>query len=95
LLFAKQRFREIAQLYSNGGVGEHTDDQTILRIAESLDKLGEIHKSIQLLEGAVPSRQSGALYLSLANYYQRVGDAQKAADTERKGKTIAALPPKS
>ena len=95
LLFAKQRFREIAQLYGNGGVGEHTDDQTILRIAESLDKLGEIHKSIQLLEGAVPSRQSGALYLSLANYYQRVGDAQKAAATERKGKTIAALPPKS
>jgi len=95
LLFAKQQFQQIAVLYGNAGVTEHTDEQTILRIAESFHKLGQVGKSIQLLEGIVPGRQSGPLYLTLSSYYQQVGETQKAADTERKGKMIASLPPKS
>ena len=95
LLFAKQQFQQIAVLYGNAGVTEHTDEQTILRIAESFHKLGQVGKSIQLLEGIVPGRQSGLLYLTLSSYYQQVGETQKAADTERKGKMIASLPPKS
>lgn len=95
LLFAKQQFKQIALLYGAAGITEQTDEQTVLRIAESFDNLGQVSKSIQVLEGAVPARQSGALYLSLASYYQRVGETQKAADTERKAKTLAALSPKS
>jgi len=31
---------------------------------------------------------SGPLYLALSSYYQRLGDAQKAGELERKGKSL-------
>ncbi len=95
LLFSRQAFAEIADLYSSGGISGGTDDGTILQMAESLDKVGQMNKSIQLLESAVPLKQSSALYLTLAGYYQKIGKSDKAAEMEQKGKTIAANAPKS
>lgn len=94
-LYAGQAFDQIVRLYRDGAVTPNTDEQTILRMAESLDKLGQVDKSIQLLEAALPSRQSSTLYLALANYYQQVGNAQKASEMERRGRTLAAPAPQS
>jgi GWxTD domain-containing protein len=92
ILYSRQAFAEVADFYSRGGVTAQTDEQTILEMAESLNRLGQVMKSIQLLESALPLRQSSALYLSLARYYQVAGNAQKASEMEQKAKTIAAQP---
>ena len=95
LLFARQDFAQIAKLYGAGGITPRTDEQTILRKAESLDKLGQVNKSIQLLESALPLKESSALYLTLASYYQKAGNPQKASEMERKGKAVAGSAPPS
>ncbi|HLB89978.1 MAG TPA: GWxTD domain-containing protein, partial [Terriglobales bacterium] len=51
--FARQNFRDVAELYSRGGITGHTPEQTILRMAESLDKIGETKRASALLETAV------------------------------------------
>ncbi len=89
LYFARKSYAEIAALYSHGGITEKTDPQTILQIAQSLDQLGNTKKAIETLESAIQLRQeSGPIYLTLASYYQRMGDQQKASDMERKGKSL-------
>ncbi|HET7205667.1 MAG TPA: GWxTD domain-containing protein [Terriglobales bacterium] len=95
LLYSRQSYAEIADLYSKGGITAQTDEQTIQQMAESLEKLGQLNRSIQLLESAVPLKKSSALYLSLASYYQRAGNSEKAAEMEQKSKIAAAGSPKS
>ena len=81
----------MAAVYSRSPITVKTEDQTILRIAESFDKLGEPAKSVQLLESAVSMKpQSGTLYLSLAGFYQRMGNTQKATEMEQKGRSLVA-----
>jgi len=92
LLYSRQAFSEVAELYARGGVTEQTDEQAILDMAESFNRLGQTAKSIQLLESALPLRPSSALYLGLARYYQKSGQAQKAADMEQKAKALAPEP---
>ncbi len=89
LYFAGKSYAEIAALYAHGGITEKTDPQTILQIAESLNQLGNTKKAIETLESAIQLRHdSGPIYLTLASYYQRMGDQQKASDMERKGKSL-------
>jgi len=83
----------VVDLYRQGGITEQTNDQTILEIAESLNHLGQVAKSIQVLESAVPNHQNSTLYMTLARYYQASGDTQKASQMEEKAKTIAAARP--
>jgi len=91
--FAKQDFKQIAAVYSKSAITAKTGEQTILHIAESFDKLGQTNKSVEILEAAVTLKpQSGPLYLSLANYYQRLGNAQKAAEMEHKGRSLVHTP---
>ncbi len=91
LYFARQDFARIADLYARGGITAQTKEQTILRMAESLDKMGNTRKAIELLESALHVQSaSGPLYLALAGYYQRLGDLQKAGELERKGKALMA-----
>ena len=57
----------------------------------SLDKTGHTSQAIELLESALRVKTpTGPLYLTLASYYQRLGNLQKAADLERKGKSLMA-----
>lgn len=93
LLYSGQAFGKVVELYQQGGVTAQTDEQTILEMAESLNRLGQVGKSIQLLESALPGRQSSALYLGLSRYYQASGNTQKAAQMEEKAKAIAATQP--
>lgn len=92
LLYAKQDFAEVADLYSHGGVTENTDEKVILDIAESFNHLGQLNNSIKVLESALPLRHSSALYLSLARYYQQSGETQKAAEMEQKAKAVSPEP---
>lgn len=93
ILYSRQAFDRVAELYKQGGITPQTSEQAILDIAESLNRLGQSSKSIQVLESALPTRQSSALYMGLARYYQAAGDAQKAAQMEQKAKTLAAAQP--
>ncbi len=87
--FSKQEFKQVAAIYTRSPITAKTDERTILRIAESFDKLGETAKSVEILESAVSMKpQSGPLYLSLASYYQRMGNSQKATEMEQKGRTL-------
>ncbi len=87
--FGKQAFKEISDLYARGGVSKTTDEQTVLKVAESMDKIGLTQRAIDLLENAVlQGRTSGPIYLSLSSYYQKVGNQQKAAEAEKKGKSL-------
>jgi GWxTD domain-containing protein len=92
VLYSRQAFAEIADLYVRGGVTAETDEQTILDMAESLNRLGQMAKSIQLLERALPLHPSSVLYLGLARYYQISGDSRKASAMQEKAKAIAAQP---
>jgi GWxTD domain-containing protein len=88
-LFNKQDFQRIATIYTRSGITPKSDEQTILHMAESFDKLNQTPKAVEILESAVSMKpQSGVLYLSLANYYQRLGNAQKASEMERKGRSL-------
>ena len=87
--FSKQEFKQVAAMYTRSPITAKTNENTILRIAESFDKLGEPAKSVEVLESAVNLKpQSGPLYLSLATYYQRLGNAHKATEMEQKGRSL-------
>jgi len=89
VLFARQAYSEIAKMYAGGAMTDATDELTVLRMAEAMDKMGSTNKAIELLESALQTRKSsGSLYLTLASYYQRVGDVQKASDLQKKGKSL-------
>jgi len=95
LLYSQKAFDKIAALYATSGITKETDELTILQMAESLEHIGQVSKSIQLLESAVALRQSGPLYLALGRYYQTVGNVQKASEMEQKGKAMARPAPQS
>ena len=89
LYFARQAFAEVADLSARSGITSQTSEQTILRMAEGLDKVGSTQKAIDLLESALTLKNpSGPLYLALASFYRRMGNVQKATDLERKGKSL-------
>jgi GWxTD domain-containing protein len=95
LYFGQQTYPRIAELYSSGFAAA-TDEATILRVAESVDKLGDIKKALALLEsGATLKPSSGPLQLALAGYYRKTGDIQKADAAEQKGKQFLAAHPES
>jgi GWxTD domain-containing protein len=87
--YAQKDYAAVVSLFKDAGITDETDSETIIRIADSLQKTGEIKKSISLLEGALQSRpEDGPLYLALGDYYGQVGDAEKAAKLTRKGMSI-------
>lgn len=89
LYFAREDYADVAALYSNGITGR-TQEQTLLRVAASLDKLGQTRSAAQLLESALQLQSAtGPVLLSLASYYRRLGEDQKAAEFARKGESLA------
>jgi len=96
LYFGRQEYAKIAALYADNGITPTTDEQTILRVAESFEKSGDVNKAVTVMEaGTKLNPSSGALLLSLAEYYRKAGDEQKAAAAEQKGKQFMAAHPES
>ncbi len=87
--YSKKDYAAVVSLYSDAGITEHTDSETLLRIATSLDKNGKTEQAISVLEKAVASHpEQGPLYLALAQYYSEIGSTQKAAELTQKAKSL-------
>ncbi|HEY6937968.1 MAG TPA: GWxTD domain-containing protein [Terriglobales bacterium] len=89
--FARQAFSDITEVASRHTLvgSTDTDEVTVLRVAESLEKTGKLQKAVQLLESAVKTKDaSGALFLALAGCYERMGEHEKAAQAESRGKSL-------
>lgn len=89
LYFQKQQYAEVAALFNRAPVTKETDEEAILRGAESMAKTGSIPRAISFLESALTLRNnSGPLYLALAGYYRGEGNTQKADQLESKGREL-------
>jgi hypothetical protein len=86
LYFANQAYADVAALFSRTPVTPETDEEAILRGAESMAKTGDVPRAISFLESALTQRSnSGPLYLALANFYRGEGKTEKASELESKG----------
>ena len=86
--FSRKDYAAVVSLFSDAGVTERTDSETLLRIATSFEKQGNTQQAISVLEAALQSRpEEGPLYLALAQYYGAVGNPEKAAELTMKGKS--------
>ncbi len=89
LYFAKPDYAAVAALFSRSPVTKETDEEAILRAAESMAKTGDVPRAISFLESALTvGNTSGPLYLALANFYRDEGNIQKANQLESKGKAL-------
>lgn len=89
-LFARQAFSNVTDISSRHTfVGStDTDEVTVCEWRKAWRK-PEVQRAVQLLESAVKTRDaSGALYLALAGYYERLGEHEKAAQAEHRGKSL-------
>ncbi len=87
--YSKQAYTAVVALYNDAGVTESTDSQTIVRVANSLQRTGEGQKAISLLQSALDTRaQDGSLYLGLSDVYKQQGNASKAAELEKQGQSF-------
>jgi GWxTD domain-containing protein len=94
--FSRKDYAAVVTLFSDAGVTEKTDSETLLRIATSFQKQGNTLQAISVIEAALQSRpEEGPLYLALAQYYGTLGNSQKAAELTTKGKSyLSPVPPK-
>ena len=87
--FQKQAYGEVAALYPQLRITSETAPSTVLQVAESLDKGGDVKKATALLEDYLRLMGPDKLvYLRLASYYQQVGNQAKAAEFQRKGGSL-------
>ena len=92
--FSRKDYAAVVSLFSDAGVTEKTDSETLLRIATSFQKQGQTQQAISVLETALQSRpEEGPLYLALAQYYGALGNPQKAAELTRRGKSYLSAEP--
>jgi tetratricopeptide repeat protein len=94
--FSRKDYAAVVSLFSDAGVTEKTDSETLLRIATSFEKQGNTPQAISVLEAALQSRpEEGPLYLALAQYYGALGNSQKAAELTIRGRSyLSSDPPK-
>lgn len=94
--YQQKDYAAILSLYKDAGITNETDAQTILRIAESFEKSGDTRGAISLLESVLTHQpENGPLYLKLGDYYQQIGNPQKAAELTAKGKSYLGRPSSS
>ena len=87
--FLRKAYPEVAKYASSVSVTDRTEERTILRLAQSLDKTGNTRDAISMLEGSLKTRKpSGPIYLTLAEYYGRQGLSGKASEYERRGREL-------
>jgi GWxTD domain-containing protein len=96
VFYGRKEFSEVAGLSTGVVFTGETTEETFLRMAEGLDKSSATPKAVDLLESALKVHpSSGPICLALASYYQRLGESGKAADFERRGKSLLASRPSS
>lgn len=88
--FELRDFPQVASLAREVPITSETQDETILRLADGLDRTGSTKDAIALLQSAIKLRApTGPVYLTLASYYRRVGDMRAGEDFEKKGQALA------
>jgi tetratricopeptide (TPR) repeat protein len=96
LYFDQKNYSKAVDLYATGGLRESTDEQTILRLAESFLRLGEQAKAVAVMEsGTTLNPNSAPLQLGLADFYRKTGNLQKAEAAEKRGKQLMSTSPSS
>jgi GWxTD domain-containing protein len=97
LEFGRGGFPALAKLAREVPLTGDTSDETILRLAEALEKTGGAQDAINLLQTAIKLKSAnGPIYLTLAGYYRQIGDTKKGDDFEKKGREIVkSTPPPS
>jgi GWxTD domain-containing protein len=96
LYFDQQNYSKVIELYARNALSESTDEQTIVRIAESFEKSGDLRKAVSVMEsGTHLNPGSGSMLLALAEYYRKAGESQKAAAAEQKGRQLMSNHPDS
>jgi len=83
--FAKNDLAAVTALYSDVGVTDKTDSQTILHIATSLQRAGDLPKAVSLLENALETRPDDLpLEAALADLYKLQGNLLRAEELDRR-----------
>jgi len=86
--FGKRDYRQSVPICRRR-LTEHTDSQTIIRIASSLERAGESGKRFRSLEKALENRiEDGRCTLHWRRYKSQ-GNLAKAAELEREARTHA------
>jgi GWxTD domain-containing protein len=94
--FDLQAYSAVVSLLNDAGITSDTDSATVAQIAESLLKTGDETKALTLLQGRLRSRpDDGTLYLALADYYQKTGNAHEQAEMLQRAKSLLNAPPAS
>jgi len=89
--FTRKAYGEVAKYAARVQITEHTEERTILQLAQSLQEAGDVKNAIGFLEGALKGRKAtSSVYLTLAEYYGREGLTEKATEYEKKGKQLLA-----
>src|SRR5437899_12493173 len=87
LYFDQQNYGKVIELYARSGLNESTDEQTIVRIAESFDKSGDVRKAVGVMEsGTHLNPGSGPMLLGLPEYHRKPAQPQQAPAAEQKGR---------
>ena len=77
-------------LYKDTGVTDAADAATLLRIATSLQTLGNAKEGLRLMEHGADVRSTDPLmFQALGDYYKQVGMADKATAALQRSKQLA------
>jgi tetratricopeptide (TPR) repeat protein len=87
--FAQQDYNAVVALYKDTGVTDTADSATLLRIASSLLKLGNSAEAARLMEhGADVRAEDPSMFLALGEFYNQIGNAEKASAAVRRSKEL-------
>ncbi len=88
LYYGTHDFAKAAALY-RGQLGEQTSEATILLVADSLAKSGDVQAAALWLESALKMRkETKSVDLALASYYQTLGNQQRANELRKSGESL-------
>jgi GWxTD domain-containing protein len=91
--FGQNNFSEVARIARDFPITADTQDETILRLADALDKTGDTKEAINFLQSALKLKApSSPVYLTLASYYRTIGDEKNSDDFQKKGQALARGP---
>lgn len=88
IYFAAGKFHEVTALADASPITRDTPVPTVLRMAESRDKLGSAKQAIEMLEDDMRENgRTGPILLALASYYRELGNTKKADELTKEGQS--------